>query len=326
MPKPLSIAVAGSTAYTRWCAEALTADPECTVTHVLTPEPKRIGRKQMLTENPLHQWANETGTSVTLVADRIGKDIEDQLGAVQRPDFLLVVDFGYFIPLWLLKWPLIHPLNIHPSRLPRWRGSSPGQFSLLYGDEDPAVTLMIMNEEFDAGPILQQLAFSPDSRWTAKEYYDHAFKIITQQLPQLLKQCAAGTLVASEQPAESPTPIARKLSREDGFVSWKLLMRLKQGAQPSDRCEFGEVSSLLVDAFSATGNIYFVVERAIRALSPWPGIWTEVRVNDQEKRLKILSAQLRTAAPDAFTLELTQVQLEGKQPASWAQVNQQIEQ
>lgn len=319
--KPISIAIAGSTQYTRWCAETLATDPDFSITHILTPTPRLIGRKQTLTQNPLHAWAIANNIPCSLIGERADQTIRAALLTLPKPDILLVVDFGYFIPKWLLEWPVVGPLNIHPSALPRWRGSSPGQFPLLYGDDTSAVTLMIMNEAFDAGPLLQQIPFMVDPNWTAQEYYQHAFKLITQQLPTLLKEFATGQLSPTPQPEESPTPVARKLNRDDGFVSWSLFQRLIAGTQVPDQCDFHDVSPALLDTFSATGNIYLVVERAIRALSPWPGIWTEVPTAVGRKRLKILSSRLEHDAEIInYTLTPYQVQLEGKQPTYWNQI------
>lgn len=314
---PLTIAIAGSTTHTRWCAEALADDASFVITHVLTPTPKLLGRHKVLTENPLHTWATEAGVSTTLVSERIDRGIKDILLNTEAPDILLVVDFGYFIPKWLLDWPKVAPLNIHPSLLPRWRGSSPGQFPLLYGDETSGITLMVMNEEFDAGPIVEQLKFVVRPEWTATEYYEYAFRQMLDQLPTLLKKFAAGSLKGTPQPEESPTGVAQKLTRDDGKVAWSLLEKLLTGEQDKTKCEYGDVSSVLLDALSVTNDIYLVVERASRALSPWPGLWTELPTKNGTKRLKILSTRL---SENPTRLILDQVQLEGKTPTTWAQL------
>lgn len=319
---PITIVIAGSTEYTRDCAEVLAADPAFSIVRVLTPTPKLVGRKQLLTENPLHHWAQAATVPVTLIQKRIDQSIKAELWALERPSLLLVVDFGYFIPRWLLEWPKDGPLNIHPSQLPRWRGSSPGQFPLLYGDDTSAVTLMVINEEFDSGSLLESIPFKVNARWTARDYYQHAYSLITKQLPSLLKAYLAGELSPTPQPAFSSTPVAHKLSREDGFISWQLLERLILGTQEPADCEFGAVSPILLDAFSATGSIYLVVERAIRAFFPWPGIWTELPTINGSKRLKILSARLQPDLKKSrFKLELLEVQLEGKQPTDWNKIS-----
>ncbi len=320
---PITIVLAGTTEYTRWCAETLVNDPSFVITHVLTPIPKLVGRKQILTENPLHQWATANSVPGTLIEERVDRAIKAELSQLPQPALLLVVDFGYFIPRWLLEWPTVGPLNIHPSQLPRWRGSSPGQFPLLYGDPTSAITLMSINEEFDAGPILAQLPFDISPHWTAHDYYQHAFSLMMLQLPALIKKYVKGQLPPRQQPTASPTAVARKLTRDDGYVSWELVQRLVAGSQQPSLCDFNEVSPILLDAFSVTGNIYQVIERSIRAFTPWPGLWTEVPTIHGQKRLKLLSARLQhDKNATTCRLEPLIVQLEGKQPAPWHQVQE----
>lgn len=318
---PLTIVIAGSTEHTCWCAQALADSPGVRITRVITPEPKVLGRKKILTPNPLHQWAVSVDIPVTLVTQRVDQSIKVALAGLERPDILLVVDFGYFIPRWLLEWPQCGPLNIHPSMLPRWRGSSPGQFPLLYGDTTSGITLMVMNEEFDAGPIVHQIPFAVKDDWTADVYYRHAFNLITPQLPSLLTKFAADQLKPANQPEESPTAVAQKLTRDDGRIAWELLERLQAGAQDAQHCEFGAVSAILMDAFAVSGNIYQVVTRAVRAFSPWPGLWTMIPTRQGTKRLKLLTVHLENT-PQRLVLD--QVQLEGKQPATWQQIKNNV--
>jgi methionyl-tRNA formyltransferase len=64
----------------------------------------------------------------------------------------------------------------------------------------------------------------------------------------------------------------------------------------------------------AIDNYQFAIERAMRALSPWPGLWTIVTVNGEEKRLKILDLSIIHSQ-----IAINSVQLEGKKPVSWKQ-------
>jgi len=294
MLKRYSVAIAGSTQNTRLCAEALAADERFEITSILTPTPRVIGRKQLVTHNPLHAFAVEKNIAVVLVEKKINGDVQQEISALVEPDFLLVVDFGYIIPNWLLAWPKIAPLNIHPSLLPRWRGSSPGQFVLLNGEKESAVTLMVMDAQLDHGPIITQLPFSVEEKWTQTEYYAKSFALICEKLPALMTQFAEGTLVTTPQPEESPTAVAGRFQREDGFVSWSVL----QEVLAADNTPLAQKLC----------NMIF-------ALQPWPGVWTLVPTQNGEKRLKILDVDLVEGK-----LELLKVQLEGKNITSWNEI------
>lgn len=77
-----------------------------------------------------------------------------------KPDLFVVASFGLIVPKWVLDIPSIGPINIHPSLLPKYRGPSPIQWSLLSGDRETGITFIRMNEKMDAGNILYQEAMN----------------------------------------------------------------------------------------------------------------------------------------------------------------------
>ena len=194
--KKLKIAIAGSTTYTRQMAEVLFENKNFEICWVLTPSPKKIGRKQILTSNPLDDFAQENKIKSFLIDNKIEKDQLLAKLTEEEIDFLLVVDFGYFVPNWLLKLAKIASLNIHPSALPKWRGSSPGQFALLFqdyehfGGKKSAVTLMEMNNKLDQGPIIHQEFFDISDNWDQTDYYQAAFDLMAQVLAEKILQFA----------------------------------------------------------------------------------------------------------------------------------------
>lgn len=232
-PHSYSVALAGSSIHTVACAQALSADDRFNFSWVLTPQPKKIGRDQKLTKNPVHLWAQSQELPQILVEKKIDNQIKDQLEQqVQQnsaPDFLLVVDFGYLVPDWLLELPQTAPVNIHPSLLPRWRGSSPGQMVLLNGDKQSAVSLIKMGSELDKGPLISQIEFKVEPDWNQSDYYQHSFETIASRLADILDKYAQEKIQEQPQPDQPPTPIARKLSKEDAFLPWKILAKLISG-------------------------------------------------------------------------------------------------
>jgi len=313
------IALAGSSQYTVMMAKILQKDPRFEICYTLSPTPKLIGRQQVLTKNPLQGWSEKENITSFSVEKKIDDTLRDQLSIASKIDFLLVVDFGYLIPSWLLKLPKIAPLNIHPSLLPKWRGSSPGQFCLLFrglGQENAqsAVTIMIMNEGLDQGPIVAQLTFNCKANWTQKEYYQHAFTLIAEKLSDLINDLADKKIKIQKQPVESPTMIARRLDKEDSFIDWQDLQRLMDTNLEkvhSLRDDNKLLNNLLVDnevCKDKAEQIKLVIN-ASRAFSPWPGLWTNVKTNHGEKRMKIFSCHA-----NKNQLILDQVQIEGKNP------------
>jgi methionyl-tRNA formyltransferase len=315
MAKIYTVGIAGSTDHTRICAEALRASGQFHISWVVTPPPQPIGRKQLLTKNPLQIWAEEHRFPVVHVEGKLSSDLQGQLQP--RPDFLLVVDFGYLVPKWLLEWPVIAPLNIHPSLLPKWRGSSPGQFVLLSGEKESAVTIMIMGAGLDTGPLLWQGSFPVKEGWTQSEYYQESFTLAAAALPQVMRDLAAGSLKAVPQPAESPTPIAKRFKKEDGFVAWSVVTDIT-GLPPSSSAEIAEhhTSPLLEEVARFTKLSWVqVINNAIHGLSPWPGVWTFLPTPKGIKRMKLLASHVENEK-----LTLDQVQIEGQTASTWNEV------
>ncbi len=298
--KKISILVAGSTQNTRLCAESLKADPNFEIIGILTPSPKPIGRKQTITANPLHEFATEHHISVVTIDKKIDLSVREKLGGF-TPDILLVVDFGYIVPKWLLELPIIAPVNIHPSDLPRYRGSSPGQFVLLFGESESAVTLIKMDEKLDHGPIITKLYFEVDPHWTAKEYYAHAFGLVGLELPKLLTEFCSSPTTITPQPDESPTPTAHMLSRDNGFIPLNTLKEILNNDKVSTQVTFLADNKLETEP-SQLFNMW-------RGLTPWPGIWTKVSKDGKETRIKLLELSYDKK------LKVEKIQVEGKLPS-----------
>lgn len=318
------IAIAGSTKNTVLMAQAIAADDRFEVAFTLSPTPKAIGRKQILVKNPLQVWSEKEKIPAFLVDHKIDKNLLKEFSQVGEIDFLLVVDFGYLVPKWLLSLPKIAPLNIHPSLLPKWRGSSPGQFCLLFQDLDEngkqsAVTLMIMNEGLDQGPIIAQIPFTVEENWTQNEYYAKAFSLMGTKLTDLMVELAEEKITPQAQPSQSPTMIAGRLNKEDSFIAWSELQKLMdKNMAKIDWSEIADGGQLLIDLI---GNQQFcpnklaqvnLVINACKAFNPWPNLWTIVQTNKGEKRMKIISCHL-----EKESLVLDRVQIEGKNPCLW---------
>lgn len=316
------IALAGSSKYTVMMAKALQADNCFRIVYTISPIPKLIGRKQVLTKNPLQAWAEANQITNFAVEKKIDVNLQQQLSNSGEIDFLLVVDFGYLIPSWLLKLPKIAPLNVHPSLLPKWRGSSPGQFALLFKNlagetEQTAVTLMIMNEGLDQGPIITQLPFEIEENWTQNEYYDHAFKLMAEKLADLIDNLAQGKIISQDQPTESPTITAKRLTKEDSFVAWSDLQKLMQaGLEKVRLSETSTANPSILSNLLANEEIckdkkeqIQLIINASKAFTPWPNVWTEIKTNHGQKRMKIFSCHINDQQ-----LILDRVQIEGKNP------------
>lgn len=319
--KKIIIGVCGSTSRTVQCIEALAQHPDqFEIVSVITPPPRPVGRAQVLTPSAVEDWARAHSVRIYHVEKKLSEIQEELLTAnAEKPiDILLVVDFGYLIPQWLLDLPRVAPVNIHPSDLPKYRGSSPAQYALLLGETESAVCIMRLVWELDAGPIIRRLPFSIPPTMTQADYYQTAFTLASAALPQVLQEYIANRK-ETVQPEESPTPIAGRLKKEDGF--WPEFTLEKE---PSGRIQLipitGSLTAQQQEKLSGVvqtaldfvpGSAPQILDRMVRAFSPWPGVWGIVPEYKGRKdvRLKILAGQL---SADTTTYTITRWQFEGE--------------
>lgn len=313
MERPLRIAIAGTNEYAAQCAEKLRADNRFEVAWVVTPPPKPVGRKQELTPCAVEQWAHQHSLTVHNVPSNFA-DLRDTLENEGPIDFLLVVVFGYLIPDWLIELPRRAAVNVHPSDLPKYRGSSPGQYALLFGEQESAVCLIRLAETFDSGAILARYPFTVEPDETQASYYQKAFDLIAPNLPEHLFAYAQNP-TEMPQPEKSPTLLAKRLTRQDGFLPYELVQIAEIGddnpvsARKTILAQLSPLLTAVADSEPLAPAMF--VERTARALNPWPGVWTTLPAykGKSDVRLKLLEVRL-----EKNRLKLQKVQVEGETP------------
>lgn len=122
-------------------------------THIVTPPDRPKGRKLVVTPCEAKVWA-EAHTIPVLQPEKLDNEFVGQLSQIGST-FFIVASFGKIIPGKVLDIPTKGTLNVHPSLLPKLRGASPIQTAILQ-NEDTGVTIMLMDEKMDHGPILAQ--------------------------------------------------------------------------------------------------------------------------------------------------------------------------
>src|SRR3989304_3548037 len=92
-----------------------------------------------------------------------GKPIQDELAkrfslvdSLNEADLGIVAAYGKILTEKELNTPKYGLINIHPSLLPKYRGSSPIQEAILNGDNFSGITIIKMDKEIDHGPIIYQ--------------------------------------------------------------------------------------------------------------------------------------------------------------------------
>jgi len=175
---------------------------------VVTNEDRRRGRGKDLVPTPVKRAAVERGLPV---AHGVG-----DVWAVheQKPiDLGVVVAFGHLIPAAMLD--SIAMVNIHFSKLPRWRGAAPLERAILAGDSMTAVSLMALEETLDTGGIYRELDVPIAPTTTLDELRE---VMVTDASAMLVDALDAGLGDARPQTGEATW--AHKLTADDRRIDW----------------------------------------------------------------------------------------------------------
>jgi len=195
-------------------------------------------------------------------------------------DLGVVAAYGRIIPQNVIRHFPKGIVNIHPSLLPKYRGASPVQNAIADGETQTGVTIIKMDEKMDHGPIIssfkEEIRKDDTNETLRKRLFDRSAQFLIDLIPNYLN----GKIKLKEQDHKKAT-FTKLVKSEDGFIE------------------------NLFENPEKTYNLW-------RAYQPWPGIFTKVGINDEEKRLKILKLHLENDK-----LVLDEVQLEGKKPVGF---------
>lgn len=251
-----------------------------------------VGRKKVITPPPVKQTVmnyevrikNKGKNKIHLLQpNKLDQSFHDSLFMLHNSfQFGIVAAYAKIIPQSVIH---VFPrgiIGLHPSLLPKHRGASPMQSSILAGDKETGVTLFMIDKEVDHGPILAQGTWKMENDENYKGLEKKLADLGAQMLIATLPKFIAGKITPREQDHAQVT-FTKKFTSEDGFV------------KPED----------LLRAQSECGEIATYIDRKIRALNPEPGVWT----TENGKRKKLLEAQ-----NVGGKLVLKKIQIEGKKP------------
>jgi methionyl-tRNA formyltransferase len=208
---------------------------------VLTQPDRPQGRGLKVVPSPVKELAAAHGIPVLQPATLKTTEGRAEATAV-RIDVLVVAAYGLILPSAVLAWPRHGSINIHASKLPRWRGAAPIQRALLAGDAGTGVTVMQMDEGLDTGPMIDVVDVAVAPRETAGTLTAKLAAAGAAAIVAVLERLAReGALHAVAQPAAGAT-YAAKIGRDDARLDW---------SQPA-----------------------LVLDRAVRAFDPVPGAFT----------------------------------------------------
>ena len=220
---------------------------------VVTQPDRPAGRGRAVAEPAVKVAARELGLAVYQPDSLRGPVAVERLREA-APAAIVVAAYGEILRREVLTLPPRGCVNVHASLLPRHRGAAPVAAAILAGDPVTGVTIMLMDEGMDTGPLLAQVQepIRPDDTCgtlTAR-LAQRGARILMEALPRWL----AGEIIPQPQDGSLAT-YAPRVRKEDGLIDWQ---------EPAA-----------------------VIERQVRAFQPWPGAYTYWR----GRLVKIASAE-----------------------------------
>ena len=211
------------------------------VSMVVTQPDRLTGRKKVLTPSAVKAFALQKNLPVLSPVKIKDMDVFNHLKQ-KNPDLIIVCAYGQILPQKLLDLPSFGSFNIHFSILPRFRGASPVQASILAGDSTTGISIQKMVMKLDAGPILSekksiQILKSDTSRTLGEKLSAQSKDLLIESIHQI---------IANKKPVEqdeSKATFCGLIKKEMGRINWI-----------EDTPE--------------------LINRKLRAYDPWPGIYS----------------------------------------------------
>jgi len=225
---------------------------------VYTRAPKPGGRRGLqLQPTPIEQEARRLGIPVLTPATLRTPEALEEFRA-HNADAAVVVAYGMILPQAILDAPKFGCFNLHASLLPRWRGAAPINRAVMSGDAETGVMVMKMDVGLDTGDVAMAERLTISDKMTASDVHDALARLGADLMVRAMAALERGALQLTKQ-SEAGVTYAAKIEKAETKIDWN---------KPAHD-----------------------VLRHIHGLSPFPGAWSEVVLDGEAVRVKILRCE-----------------------------------
>jgi methionyl-tRNA formyltransferase len=238
---------------------------------VVTQPDRYSGRGRHITSCSVKQEAQRHGLKIFQPQKVRDTAFIEDLQSL-KPSLIIVAAYGQILPREIIRLPDLGCVNIHASLLPQYRGAAPINWTIINGESTTGITIMLMDEGMDTGPVLLQEKVRIHAEDTAESLSQRLSKVGASVLRQALRDLKEGIL--KPLPQAGDVSYAPLLKKSDGLIQWSM---------PAKKiCDF------------------------IRGMNPWPAAFHFL----EGQRIKILKAVIveGKGAP-GFVLKATKHEL-----------------
>ena len=229
----LRIIFMGTPEYATYSLQALIEADLKPVLCVSQPD-KPWGRKQVILPTPVKELAVANNIPVLQPVKIKTAEFQENL-ADYRPDLIVTAAYGRILPQNILDLPRLGCINVHGSLLPRYRGASPVQQSIINGDEITGITILRMTMAMDAGDILRQASIPLKDEYNVATLMTELGKLGGSVLPGTIKDLVAGKISEIPQDETKATYVSlldRSVGKIDFTRSARTIFNLVRGTDP----------------------------------------------------------------------------------------------
>jgi methionyl-tRNA formyltransferase len=247
---------------------AALADQGHDIAAVYTRAAKPAGRGMKLQPTPVESEARRRGLAVLTPATLKTADAVEAFRG-HRADAAVVVAYGMILPQPILDAPRLGCFNLHASLLPRWRGAAPINRAIMKGDTASGVTVMKMDAGLDTGEVAVEQRIAITDAMTAADLHDALAPLGGALMARAMAALERGELQLHRQ-SDQGVSYAAKIDKAETRIDWTRSAR--------------------------------AVLRHIHGLSPFPGAWCEITVDDALARIKVLRCEIANGSGTAGDL------------------------
>ncbi|MCF6249084.1 MAG: methionyl-tRNA formyltransferase [Desulfobacula sp.] len=218
MKKTIRIIFMGTPHFSVPALESLAQQDDIDVCLVVTQPDRPKGRGKKMAFSPVKNAALSLGLDLFQPETLKAKEAIEKLSSL-APDFFVVTAFGQILTQAVLDIPKIYPINIHASLLPKYRGASPIQASILNMDKKTGVTTMVMAKKMDAGDILLTAKTPISQQDTAQDLHDRLGILGGELIIKTIFSIIDGKLKPTPQDHAKAT-FVKLLNKKDGKIDW----------------------------------------------------------------------------------------------------------
>jgi len=229
---------------------------------VYTRAAKPAGRGMKLQPTPVEVEARRLGIPLLTPTTLKTPEALEQFRA-HNADAAVVVAYGMILPQAILGTPKLGCFNLHASLLPHWRGAAPINRAIMAGDIETGVMVMRMDAGLDTGDVAMAERMAITDAMTAADVHDALARLGGDLMARAMGALERGKLQLTKQSAEGVT-YATKIEKAEARIDWNRPAR--------------------------------EVLRHIHGLSPFPGAWSEMPIEGEQVRVKILRCAMASGS------------------------------